>query len=546
MNKKELKRYVLDNAISYKGKSNLKAVAGHLIGKHPELKKDMKEFMKELQELVEDVNSKSLEYQKKELEKLGEVEKVKRKESGLFDFFEIKEGDKVITAFPPGPEKYPHIGHSKALLLNYLLAKSHGGKFILRFEDTNPELVEKKFYDIMLDNFKWLDVRWDELQYASDHIDLFYDYGKDLVESNQAYVCFCKSDEIKMNRRKKASCGCRSVDDIQNLRNWLDFFEAKKGSSVVRLKIDMKHKNAVMRDPTIFRIITKEHPRTKKRYRVWPTYEFQNSIMDGYFGVTHRLRGKEFEAMAELQKYIQRLLKLTVTNTYEFARFNMKGILSSGRIIREKIKKKELRGWDDSRLTTLVALRRRGFLPQAIMDFVVSTGISKSEGTLTWDDLIIKNKRIIDDKANRYFFIEKPKKIKIENFEGKKVEVPLHPDHLDRGNRKFKVGNEFYISEDIKKTKNYRFMHLFNFKNGKFVSEGLDKKLKAKLIHWLPVSKDLAKVRVLMDDGKYISGVAESALKKLKEGDIVQFERFGFVRLDKKGKSKLEFIFTHK
>ena len=544
VDKKEIKRYVLDNAISYKGRANLKAVVGHMIGKHPELKEDMKKFMEEIHKIVKDINSKSIKKQREELEKLGKVEKVKKKEAGLFDFFGIKK-EKIVTAFPPGPEKYPHIGHSKALLLNYLLAKEYDGKFILRFEDTNPELVEKKFYDIMLDNFSWLGVKWDELQYASDYMDIFHDYGKKLIEKGLAYVCFCKRDKIKENRRNGTSCKCRDIDGTQNLRNWIDFFEAKKGSSIVRLKIDMKHKNAVMRDPTIFRIITKEHPRTKKQYRVWPTYEFQNSIMDGYFGVTHRLRGKEFEAMAELQKYIQNLFGLTVTNTYEFARFNMKGILSSGRIIREKIKKKQLAGWGDPRLTTLVALRRRGFLPEAIKDFVVSTGISKSEGTLTWDDLIVKNRRLVDDVANRYFFIEKPKKIEILNFEGKDVDVPLHPDHLERGVRKLKVKNDFYIADVIKRNKNYRFMHLFNFMNGKFISEGLDKKLDAKLIHWLPVSKDLAKVRILMDNGKFISGVAESGVKKLKVGDVIQFERFGFCKLDKKGK-ELEFIFTHR
>ena len=544
MNKADIKRYVLDNAVSYNGKANIKAVVGHLIGKYPKLKGDMKKTMQDLNKVVNDVNSMKLEDQKKELEKLGEVEKIK-KETGIFDFLKIGDNEKIVTAFPPGPEKYPHIGHAKSLLLNYLLAKEYGGKFILRFEDTNPELVENKFYDIMLDNFKWMDVKWDKLQYASDYMDMFYDFGRKVIEKNQAYICFCKPDTIKENRRKKTSCKCRSVDENQNLRNWLDFFEARKGSSIVRLKVDMNHKNAIMRDPAIFRIITKEHPRTKKSYRIWPTYEFQNSIMDGYFGVTHRLRGKEFEAMAELQRHIQEMLKLTVTKTYEFARFNMKGILSSGRIIREKIKKKQLKGWDDPRLTTLVALRRRGFLPESLINFTLSTGISKSESTMTWDDLVVKNRRIIDDKANRYFFIEKPKKVRIADFIGKRVEVPLHPDHLERGNRKFKVENEFYVSDVLKKGKNYRFMHLFNFKNNKFISEELDKKLKAKLIHWLPVSKDLVKVKVLMDNGKYISGVVEPSVKKLNEGDVAQFERFGFVRLDRKGKT-LEFIFTHR
>jgi glutamyl-tRNA synthetase len=542
--KSELRRYVLDNAVLYNGTANLKAVTGHLIRKFPEAKEDMKNFMKDLNEVVNDVNSMTLEKQNIELEKLGKIIKVKE-ESGLFDFLGIK-NEKIITAFPPEPSKYLHIGHAKSLLLNYLLAKEHKGKFILRFEDTNPDLVDKKFYDIILEDVEWLGVEPDEVQYASDNMELFYDYGKKLIESGDAYVCFCDSDSIKENRRKKVECKCRDTDNLQNLRNWLDFFKAPKGKCVVRLKGDMGHKNAVMRDPTLFRIMTKEHPRVKKKYRVWPTYEFQNSIMDGYFNVSHRFRGKEFENMAELQKYIQGLLKLKITNTYEFARFNMVGILSSGRLIREKIEKKELEGWDDPRLTTLVALRRRGFLPDAIKDFVISTGISKSESKMTWSDLIIKNKRKIDAIASRYFFVQDPKKIKIEGFEGKEIEIPLHVDHPDLGVRKFKVKNSFYVSDKLSKRNHYRFMHLFNFKNGKFVSEELDRSLDAKLIHWLPVSKDLVKVKVLMDDGEYVSGLAEKGVKKLKVGDLIQFERFGFVRLDKKGKDKLEFIFTHK
>ena len=538
MNKSDLRRYVLDNAVSYKGKANLKAVVGHLIGNFPNLKKDMKKFMKELNKLVDEINSLSFEEQKKKLEKLGKVEKIK-KESGLFDFLKIKKGEKVITAFPPEPSKYLHIGHAKSILLNYLLAKEYKGKFYLRFEDTNPELVDKEFYDIILEDIKWLGVNPDKVQYASDYMDLFYELGEKLIKKGEAYVCFCDSDKIKENRRKKLECGCRGNND------WKKFLKAKEKSCVIRLNGDMKHKNAVMRDPTLFRIINKMHPRAGKKYRVWPTYEFQNSVMDGYFKIRYRLRSKEFEAMSELQKYLQKLLGFKVTKTYELARFNMEGVLSSGRVIREKIKGKELIGWDDPRLTTLVALRKRGFLPEAIKDFVVSTGISKSESTMTWDDLIIRNKRLIDGVANRYFFISNPKKIKIVGFSEKNISVPLHPDHEGRGVRKLKVLDEFYVADKLAKGKNYRFMHLFNFKDGEFISEGLDKSLEAKLIHWLPVSKDLVKVKVLMDDGKFVNGVAESGVKKLKVGDLVQFERFGFCRLDKKGK-ELEFIFTHR
>jgi len=542
---KELRRYVLDNAVSYGGTSSVKAVSGHLIAKFPEVKSDMKKFMEELSRVVEEVNKMTLEEQNIELEQLGKIIRVREK-SGLFDFLGIKAGEYVTTAFPPEPSKYLHIGHAKSALLNYLLAREYQGKFILRFEDTNPELVNKEFYDIILKDVDWLGILPDDVQYASDNMELFYDLGEKLVKSGHAYVCFCDSETIKENRSKKVECGCRSIDELQNVRNWLDFFKAPKGKCVVRLRGDMQHKNAVMRDPTLFRIMTKEHPRVKKKYRVWPTYEFQNSVMDGYFKVTHRFRGKEFEAMSELQKHLQSLLGLNVTQTYEFARFNMIGILSSGRLIREKIAKKELKGWDDPRLTTLIALRRRGFLPDAIKDFVIGTGISKSESTMTWNDLIVKNKRIVDDIACRYFFVANPKKIRIEGFKEKEVEIPLHPDHLDLGVRKFNVKNNFYIEDELKKNKNYRFMHLFNFKNGKFISEGLDKSLDAKLIHWLPVSPNLVKVKVLMDNGESVAGLAEESVKDLGIGELIQFERFGFCKLDKRVKNRLEFIFTHK
>ncbi len=544
MDKSELKRYVLDNAVLYKGKANLKAVVGHLIGKFPEVKKDMKNFMKDLRKVVDEVNSLDFEKQKKELEKLGKVEKIK-KEVKLFDFLRVKKGEKVITAFPPEPSKYLHIGHAKSIFLNYLLAKEYKGKFFLRFEDTNPELVDNEFYDIILEDIKWLGIKPDKVQYASDNMDLFYGFGEKLIKSGDAYVCYCTSNTIRDNRMKKNECSCRYVDLKKNLENWKGFFKAKEKSCVVRLKGDMKSKNGVMRDPTIFRVINKKHPRTGNKYRIWPTYEFQNSVMDGHFKVSYRLRGKEFEAMSELQKYLQKLLGFKLTKTYEFARFNMKGILSSGRIIREKISKKELIGWDDPRLTTLVALRRRGFLPEAIKDFVVSTGISKSESTMTWDDLIIKNRRLIDDVANRYFFIAKPKKVKIKGFSEKSISAPLHPDHLGRGNRKLKVSDDFYVEDSLKKNKNYRFMHLFNFKDKEIVSEEFDKDLKAQLLHWLPVSNDLVKVKILMDNGKFVNGICEPDVSKLKVGDLVQFVRFGFCRLDKKGKV-LEFIFTHK
>lgn len=541
MNKKIFK-LALENAVSYKGKAEFKSVIGKVFSTIKV--KDKKKIVDEVRDVIEKVNSMKLGEQEKELDKLGGKTEVKKEEKDIFEFLGIKKGDKITTAFPPGPEKYPHIGHAKALILNYLLAKKYKGKFILRFEDTNPELVKKEFYNIMLKDFKWLGVKWDKLQYASDHMDMFYKFGKQLIKRNDAYVCYCNQQEISANRRRCLECEHRHVSGKKNMDNWEKFFDEKSGNAVVRLKIDMNHLNTTMRDPAIFRIIDTKHARLGKKYRVWPTYDFQNAIMDGYFKITHRLRSKEFELRSELQRYIQKLLGLNVTRTYEFARFNIKGVQSSGRIIRDMINKKEFVGWDDPRLTTIVALKRRGFTKDAIIDFVVSSGITKAESTLTWEDLYVRNRRILDKKANRYFFVANPIKIKVKNAPKLKAKIPFHPDYPKRGHRIFNTEKEFYISDKLNKNKMYRLMNLFNFKDLEFVSIDHDVNLKASLIHWLPV-KGNVDVEVFMPDGSITKGVGEKILDKLKEGTIVQFPRFGFCRLDKKEKNKLVFWFTH-
>ncbi|MBN2052579.1 glutamate--tRNA ligase [Candidatus Woesearchaeota archaeon] len=556
-----IEKYVLDNAVKYNGKANPGAVIGHVLKEVPDAKKDMKLLSGLVNDKIKEVNNLPVEKQRKILEQKHPemlVEK-EREEKDIFAFLGIKEGDKITTAFPPGPEKYPHIGHAKALLLNYLLAKRYNGKFILRFEDTNPELVKKEFYEIMIENFKWLGVEWDELHYASANMKLFYEMAEKVINSGNAYMCDCNVELMRDNRTKSVPCNCRHKPIEQNLEEWKKFPKAAAGSAVLRLKIDLQHQNTTMRDPTIFRIIDAPHAKLGAKYRVWPNYDFQNAIMDGHFGITHRLRSKEFEMRSELQRYIQKLLGLNITYTYEFARFNLKGVPSSGRIIREMIEKKELIGWDDPYLATIVALRRRGFTPEAIKNFVISTGMTKAESTMTWDDLIVQNRRILDEKSDRHFFVAEPVKIVIKDSPEQRIELNLHPIHR-KGGRKFKVKEEFYISKDdfdvLKKGQFYRFMDCCNFvkKDNEFVYDSTEyQKFKDKgtrIMHYLPVQEDLAEVEVMMPDKQVVKGLGEPLMKKLKVGAIIQAERFGFMRLDRKekdeqGKEKLCFWYTH-
>jgi len=550
-----IRKYALQNAVKYNGKANIGAIVGKVLAENPKLKSDIKNISKEIRKTVGEINSLSCDEQKKELEKYTFKEAVKR-ERDIFSMFDIKENEHVTTAFPPEPSKYPHIGHAKAIFLNYELAKRYNGKFILRFEDTNPKLVAKEFYKIHLDNYEWLGIKPDEIDYASDHMEEFYNLAKKMVEKGFAYLCTCSQEAIRKNRFEGKECTCRYLLEQEHLKRFENLFKVEEGKMILRLKGHMQHKNTTMRDPTLLRIIKHSHPRLGKKYEVWPTYDFENAVMDGIEYVTHRLRSKEFELRNELQNYIQNILGLDQTKIYEFARFNLGGVESSGRVIRGLINKKKLLGWDDPSLATIVALKRRGFLAEAIKNFVLSTGVTKTEATLTWDDLIAHNKRILDAKANRYFFIYDIKEIQIENAPEQAVKLKLHPESEEKGFREFKVKDKFYIENDdfmkFKENRLYRLMDCLNFKKkgSKLIFDSLEyEKYKKKghmIIHWLPKQKDLVKTEILMPDKKLIKGLAEPMVKKLKENNVIQFARFGFCRLDKKEKNKLEFWFTHK
>jgi len=553
-----IRKYALHNAIKYKGKANPNAVIGKVLAENPDLKEKAKEISKEIVNIIKDINKLSLETQEKMLQELAPELLEKReevKEKDIFKFLDIREGQKVVTAFPPEPSKYPHIGHAKAIIVNYELAKHYNGKFYLRFEDTNPELAEKDFYRIHLENYEWLGIKPDKIDYASDFMEEFYKYAEKMIKENHAYICSCSQETIKENRKNGIECNCRCNKIEDNLNKWSEMFKSKTGKYVLRFKGQMNSSNTTLRDPVMFRIIDNPHPRTKKKYRVWPNYDFENAIMDGIEGVTHRLRSKEFELRNELQRLMQKAAGFPETKIYEFARFNLEGVESSGRVIREKVKKKELIGWDDPSLTTIAALRRRGFLPEAIKNFVLSTGLTKTESVLTWDDLIAHNRRLLDSKCNRYFFVEAPKEIEIKNAPEQTAKLKLHPEFKERGFRIFKTKDKFYVTEkDFKEFKNgklYRLMDCLNFvkQKNKFIFDSLDyerfKENGDKIMHWLPVQRDLIKTEVLMPNKEIKKGFAEQLVKNLKVNDIIQFTRFGFCRLDKKEKNKLIFWYTH-
>lgn len=544
-------KYALINAVEYEGKADIQAVIGKIVAENPDARSKIKEMMGGVKKIVNEVNSLSVEEQKKRLNELGiKIEKKKIEEKHeLLELPGAVKG-KVITAFPPEPSKFPHLGHAKAALLNFLYAKKYDGKFIVRFEDSNPELAKKEFYDALFDGLKWLEIKWDKLDYLSDHIPLYYKTVELLIKNGHAYVCLCKQEVIKQKRAAGQACEHRNQKQKENLKLWENMLKKfKEGEASVRLKIDMEHPNALMRDPSIARIIEFSHPRTKSKYRVWPVYDFGTSMLDVWENVTHRVRSKEFEIRKELQQHIQKILGFKPPYIVEIGRFNLKGVPSSGRIIREMIKSKELMSWDDPRLTTLIALRRRGFTPEAIKKFLISTGVTKTEAVLEWDPLEAENRKIVDPIANRYFAVLNPVKVSLsDELKIKKVEKQLHPDFPKRGKEKVPVDmNKIYIEkEDFKKFYNHEIglINLFTVKiaeNMKLISK--DVKYETQKIHW--VSEPNVKLKIVMPNGEIKKAIGEPGMKHLKVNDLIQLIRIGFCRVDKTRKETVLY-FTHK
>ncbi|MHA1786227.1 MAG: glutamate--tRNA ligase [Candidatus Helarchaeota archaeon] len=550
-----IEELVLRNAIDHKGKANLKPIINKIIGIDPEYKKKMKELIPKLKDKIEDINNLSLEKQKELYDSKYVREKpVEKKEKKLVDLLPKIKIDPTKTPtfiFPPEPSKYLHIGHAKAALINYYYSLKYNGKFYLRLEDSNPLKVSSEYYEIQKKDLEWLGVDVSNVDHISDHVEFFHERTIELLERNEAYACTCSRESIHEDRKLMRECPCRNNSVEKNLSLWSEMMKnAKEGSIVIRLKIDMAHKNANLRDPNIMRIIEHPHPRTGTKFRVWPTYDLATSLMDHLESVTHRIRSKEFEQKDELHNYIKRLFGYEIPIIISIGRFNLEGVEASGRKNREKVESGKYEGWDDPRLPTLASYRRRGYDPKAITEFVLKSGLSKSESTVSHSVIDEINKKYIEKKARRFFFIRNPKTIKIKNLTDE-VELHLRESPYSNKTRKLKVKTGFLMEEnDYKEKSEVRLKEFDNFllENGQ--ATRLQKKnLKVRIIHWLPI-EDNINVTILKPEGEQlikITGKGENNLLRLNVREVIQFERFAFCVFDKKiSEDNLQFIYISK
>ncbi|MFH1649512.1 MAG: glutamate--tRNA ligase [Candidatus Woesearchaeota archaeon] len=556
MSKEIALRAALENRQKF-GKADVKAVLGKIMQLAPELRNNRKDAENTAKEAVKEANKLSQEDAERRLNELPELglEKKEKKELSL-------EGDPkhVVLRFEPSPSGPMHIGHTYPLLLNKTLAEKHEGKLILRISDTNPENIDPKAYDLLPEDGKWLTNGFIKDFYVqSDRMHTYYKHAEEAIKKNYVYVCSCSSENFKKLVDKSEPCPCRDLSVEENMARWKQMLDdAPQGSYVVRVKTDLNHKNPAMRDWPALRINTETHPRQGTKYRVWPLLNWAVAIDDHEMGVTHTLRAKDHMDNAKRQKLLLDHFGWKDPIHLYVGRINFEGFRLSTSQTRKKIEAREYSGWDDIRLPFIRALKRRGYQPLAFQTYAVSMGITQNDKSVALDEyykaLNAFNKDILDPISDRHFFIADPVEVLIDGCPTLEPEIELHPGHPERGHRKFKTGSKFYLDkkdlDSVQEGKIYRLMDCLNFtkRDGKLVFHSQDyETYKAKgtrIMHYLPVENAVVETRMRMPDNTVLEGKAEHDVEKLKEGAIIQFERFGFARLD--SKENMEFWFCHK
>ncbi len=381
--------------------------------------------------------------------------------------------EKIVTRFPPEPNGYLHIGHAKSILLNYGLAQEYHGQFNLRFDDTNPTKEKTEFVDSILADVKWLGADFeDRLFFASNYFDQMYEAAVKLIKKGKAFVCDLSAEEIREYRGTLTEPGKNSPYRDRSIEENLALFEGMKngefedGSKVLRARIDMAAPNINMRDPVIYRVAHMYHHNTGDKWCIYPMYDFAHPIEDAIEGVTHSICTLEFEDHRPLYDWVVRELGYPhPPKQIEFAKLYLKSVVTGKRYIKQLVEEGIVDGWDDPRLVSLSALRRRGFTPESIKLFMSLTGVSKAQSTCDYAMLEYCIREDLKMKANRMMAVLDPVKLIIDNYPEGQVEymeVENNQENPELGVRKVPFSRELYIErEDFMEAPPKKYFRLF-------------------------------------------------------------------------------------
>jgi glutaminyl-tRNA synthetase len=365
-------------------------------------------------------------------------------------------GGKVHTRFPPEPNGYLHIGHAKSICLNYGLAVQYGGKFNLRYDDTNPTKEEQEYVDSIREDVRWLGADWEDRElYASDYFDQLYEWAEQLIKAGKAYVCDLTAEQIAEYRGglkggRESPYRNRSVEENLDLFRRMKAGEFPDGSRTLRARIDMNSPNFNLRDPVMYRILHAEHQHTGDKWCIYPMYDWAHGQSDSIEGITHSICTLEFENHRPLYDWFIEQLGIHHPQQIEFARLNLTYTVLSKRRLIQLVTEKHVRGWDDPRMPTIAGIRRRGYTPEAVRKFCERIGVSKMDSTIdiTWLEDSLRDD--LNRRALRAMAVLRPIKVVLTNYDGpgEKLEAVNNPEDASAGTRKVPFGRELYIEAD--------------------------------------------------------------------------------------------------
>jgi glutaminyl-tRNA synthetase len=368
-----------------------------------------------------------------------------------------KHNGRIWTRFPPEPNGYLHIGHAKAICLDFGLADEFGGGTNLRFDDTNPEKEETEYVDSIMTDVRWLGFEWEGLYYASDYFQQLHDWAVQLIKAGKAYVDDLSADEIRKHRGTLTEPGKDSPYRDRSVEENLDLFARMKagefpdGSRVLRAKIDMASPNLNMRDPVMYRILHAEHHRTGDKWCIYPMYDYAHGQSDSLEKITHSMCTLEFEDHRPLYNWFIQALGIFPSQQMEFDRLNLTYTLLSKRKLLQLVQEKRVSGWDDPRMPTLSGIRRRGYTPQALRNFVANIGVTKTNGVIELAMLEHFVREDLNRSAQRVMAVLRPLKVVVDNYpEGRteEMEAVNNPEDESAGKRKVPFSRELYIERE--------------------------------------------------------------------------------------------------
>ncbi|MEM0158373.1 MAG: glutamate--tRNA ligase [Thermoplasmataceae archaeon] len=541
--RKEAEKIALKNAFQHGGRADLGAVLAKLLGQYQDLRKDVQALRDELNGIINSVNSMSQTELKKAVEEFS-PETLARNDKPIQHRLPDLENvnGPVVMRLAPSPSGPLHVGHSRMAILNDEYVKRYGGRLILRIEDTNPANIDPIAYDQIPKDLEWLGVNVTEVVIQSDRFDLYYSEARNLIKKGGMYACTCPPNEFKSYISKGESCPHRNLPAERSLEIFDGMLngEFHPGKAVLVVKTDLNHPNPAVRDWIAFRISAAKHPRQGRKYRVYPTMNWGVAIDDHFLGLTHVIRGKDHISNTEKQRYVFRYNGWKEPVYYHYGLVNFPNVILKTSIIKKGIANGTYSGWDDIRLGTLMAMKRRGYSPNTFRRYWIESGLREINSEFSVEIFNSMNKELIDPTTQRLFFTPNPVKLLLRGFHGGNVELQNHPTNKSMGKRTYTLSADpfLYVSssdwDTIPDGTVVRLKELGNVeKSGTEIRfrerELVDRKLK--IIQWCP--PDSFPFQVLKPDGTVDKGIIEGFARNFR--GVAQLERYAYVNIGEEG-----------